>query len=278
MHGRGYIGGMRTTRRAVATLACTSLLGLGLAGCAGGTQAAAGDGSPSPSATSPTSGATSSPSGSAGPISAANAAFLDRLKAGMGQTGSVHVAMKMTGPASMTAQGDTTYGPDGNDMQLRMQMSGIATGAIQMVVVDGKAYMSMPGVTEPGQFFKVDQSNPAMAGLDDGLSPADSLAAFQAGLQSVDDLGPDEIGGETLSHYRLHLDAKAALSAAGQATVPGLPDTLVYDVWLDKADHMRRLTYSLGGTQMTMDMTGWGQQVDIVAPDPKDVVDAPPGL
>ena len=267
---------MRTFPRTVATLACTSLLGLTLAGCGGDTQAASGDRSPSPSASSgqadPTTGA--SPAAS----SATNAAFLDRLKSGMGQTGSVHVAMKMTGPASMTAQGDTTYGPDGNQMQLRMQMSGMATGAIEMVVVDGKAYMSMPGVTEPGQFFKVDPSNPAMASLDDGLSPADSLAAFQAGLKSVDALGPDQIDGEDVSHYRLHLDAKAALTAAGQTTVPGLPDTLVYDVWLDKDDHMRRLTYSLAGTQMTMDMTRWGQPVDISAPDPKDVVDAPPGL
>ena len=269
---------MRTPRRAVAALASTSLLGIGLAGCAADTRSAADEQSPSPAASSSQAASSAGTSPSAGPSSAADAAFLDRLKAGMGQTGSVHVAMKMTGPASMTAEGDTTYGPDGNDMQLRMQMSGMATGAIEMVVVDGKAYMAMPGVTKPGQFFKVDPSNPAMANLDDGLSPADSLAAFEAGLRSVDDLGADRIDGEPVSHYRLHLDAAAALDAAGQATVPGLPKTLVYDVWLDRADHMRRLTYDLAGTTMTMDMTHWGQRVDISAPDPKDIVDAPPGL
>src|SRR5688500_18190345 len=40
-------------------------------------------------------------------------AFLDRLKAGMGEEGSVHVDMKMTGPVGASAEGDTTYGPDG---------------------------------------------------------------------------------------------------------------------------------------------------------------------
>lgn len=268
---------MRTPRRVVATFACTSLLGLTLGGCGGDTQATADDSSPSPSATSSSPTSSASPSGSASGTGA-NAAFLDRLESGMGRTGSVHVSMKMTGPASMTAEGDTTYGPGGNEMQLRMKMAGMATGAIEMVVAGGKAYMAMPGITKQGQFFKVDPSNPAMASLDDGLSPEDSLAAFQAGLKSVDDLGSDEIDGEPMSHYRLHLDAEAALDAAGQATVPGLPKTLVYDVWLDKDDHMRRLSYSLAGTDLTMDMTRWGQQVHIAAPAPQDIVSAPPGL
>lgn len=271
---------MRTPRRLVATLACTSLLGLTLAGCGGDTQATADSDSATPTTTSTPTSSTSRSAGDSGSASgsAANAAFLDRLETGMGQTGSVHVSMKMTGPASMTAEGDTTYGPDGNEMQLRMKMAGMATGAIEMVVVGGTAYMAMPGVTKPGQFFEVDKSNPALGSLDDGLSPEDSLAAFQAGLKSVDDLGSAEIDGEAVSHYRLHLDAEAALDAAGQATVPGLPDTLVYDVWLDEDDHMRRLTYSLAGTEMTMDMTGWGQQVHIAAPAPRDIVPAPPGL
>lgn len=224
--------------------------------------------------------ATSSSSGAAagGELDAASKAFLQRLEDGMGEEGSVHVAMRMSGPATMTAEGDSRYGPDGNDMRLSMEMSGLSSGSIDVVLVDGTAYMSMPGSTEAGKFFEIDESNPAMANLDDGLSPADSFAAFEAGLEGVEDLGDEDVDGEPTTHYRLHVDAAAALEAGGQTAVPGVPETLVYDVWIDRDDHMRRMTYELAGTEFTVDMTAWGEDVDIVAPDPEDVVDAPPGM
>jgi hypothetical protein len=194
----------------------------------------------------------------------------------MGVEGSVHVEMTMTGPVETRAQGDTTYGPDGSEMQLTMEMSNLPGGAMEMVLVDGKAYMSMPGVTQPGKFFELDQSNPAFEGLDQGLSPADSFKAFEAGLEKVQELGSEEIGGVQTTHYRLRVDAKDALGAMGQGDVPGLPDTLSYEVWLDAEDRMRRLVYELAGTELTMDMTDWGKEVSIKAPGPDDIVDAPP--
>ena len=261
---------MRT--RLAATALSTSLLALGLAGCGDDGEAAADNGE-FPSADESAS-ASESPSG--GKLDAEAAAFLDRLKAGMGEKGTVHVEMTMTGPVESTASGDTAYGPDGSEMRLTMEMSNMPGGAMEMVLVDGKAYMSMPGATRPGQFFEVDESNPAFAGLDDGLSPADSFAAFEAGLESVEEVGEEEIGGDATTHYRLEVDAEKALDATGQATVPGLPETLEYDVWLDAEDRMRRLTYELTGTELTMDMTEWGEPVTIEAPAKKDLVDAPP--
>jgi hypothetical protein len=263
---------MRT--RIATTALSASLLVLGLAGCGEDPEPATDESPSSGSSESASESPSESSSGESG--DADSAAFLQRLEDGMGEEGSVHVEMKMTGPVQSTASGDTTYGPDGSEMHLTVQMSNLPGGAMEMVLVEGKAYMSMPGATQPGQFFEVDKSNPAFSGLDDGLSPADAFKAFDAGLQSVEEVGDEEIGGEDTTHYRLEVDAEKALGATGQGSVPGLPETLAYDVWLDSEDRMRRLTYELTGTELTMDMTDWGEPVTIEAPDKSDIVKAPP--
>ncbi len=272
---------MQITSRALTAAGAVALV-LVLGACGGDDEPdAAQSPSTSPSTTTEAAESPSDESGTEGSETGSEtgseedaAAFLERLKAGMGEEGSLHVEMTMAGPIEMDASGDTTYGPDGSEMHLEMTMSNLPGGAMEMVLVDGTAYMSMPGVTAPGTFFEVDQSNPMFGQLDDGLSPADSFAAFDAGLQEVEDLGADEIDGDEVTHYRLEVDAAEALKATGQGTVPGLPETLSYDVWLDEDDRMRRLTYELTGTELTMDMTDWGKPVTIEAPE--KVVEAPP--
>ena len=278
---------MQNKTRPVVTAVSSCLLVVGLSACGGDDPAPAADDSPEASASASESASSSeSPSESATPsesptdVAASDDvdAFLDRLKAGMGEEGSVHVDMTMTGPLEMDAEGDTSYGPDGNEMQLTMSMSALPGGALEMVIVDDTAFMSMPGVGKPGQFFEIDESSAAFSGLDSGLSPADSFAAFEAGLEDVEEVGDKTIDGQPTTQYTLEVDAAKALEATGQATVPGLPEKLVYDVWLDSEDRMRRLTYELVGTELTMDMTDWGKDVAIEAPAPEGLIDAPPGI
>lgn len=255
---------MAPTRRALASLVSLAVLALTASGCGGD----------EPKADKPT------------PVSVES--FLDRLKSGMGEEGSVHVEMSMTGPAETSAEGDTTYGPDGSEMRMSMEMPQMGGGEIEMVVADGAAYMSMPGFTKPGEFFKVSGDDPALEGLTGGaggMSPADSFAGFDAGLQEVEELGEEELDGTTYEHFGLRVDAAKAMAAMqpgqqpGQPGMqPGLPETLQYDVWLDSDDRMRRIVYELQGVRLTMDMTDWGQDVEITAPDKEDLVEAPPGM
>jgi len=271
---------MRSSRTALAGLTTLAVLGVVLSGCGGDAEEPATEASATTStseSSEPSESASPSESGSAQASDSA-AAFIERLKAGLGEEGSMHVTLEMTGPAEMTARGDSSYGPDGSEMHLTMDMAAMPGGSLEMVLVDGKAYMAMPGITEPGQFFEIDESNPAFGSLDDGLSPADTFAAFEAGLNSVEELGADDVGGEPTTRYRLHVDAEKALDATGQAMVPGLPDELVYEVWLDSQDRMRRLTYELVGTELTMEMTRWGEPVDIQAPSKDQLIDPPPGM
>lgn len=252
---------------------------LGLSGCGGDAEETSADDPPSTSASSPTSEPSESESASevSGDDSSPDA-FIERLKASMGEEGSMHVSMDMTGPAEMQAEGDSSYGPDGSEMHLTMNMAAMPDGPIEMILADGKAYMSMPGLTEEGQFFEIDESNPAFGTLGNGLTPADTFDAFEAGLTKVDELGEEQIDGEPTTRYRLHVGAEEALEATGQEMVPGLPDELVYEVWLDSEDKMRRLTYELMGMELTMDMTRWGEPVEIEAPSEDDLIAPPAGV
>src|SRR5687768_1228936 len=92
-----------------AASACSGLLlVLAVAGCSADAGSTASETAPS----------TSTCGGADG--DAASDAFLGRLEAGMGEKVSRHGELRMTGPGQSTAQGDTTYGPGGSEMQLRM--------------------------------------------------------------------------------------------------------------------------------------------------------------
>src|SRR5688500_1288100 len=90
-----------------------SLLLLALTACGGDGETSAAEPTPSESSSStPSSSPSDAGESPASTAETANAAFLDRMRSGIGQSGSVHVSMKMTGGAGMAAEGDTVYGPD----------------------------------------------------------------------------------------------------------------------------------------------------------------------
>ena len=265
-------------RTSVASTISSTLLLLSLTACGSDADTSAEESTPSESS-SPSSSEGSSPTPTEAGGDAANAAFLDRLRAGVGESGSVHVAMKLTGPLSMVAEGDTVYDAEGSEMQMSLEMEGMGqAGVIDMLLVDDTFYMSMDGVTPPGKYFEVPEDSPMMGGLQGGgsLSPADSLKAFEAGLEKVEKLGQDDFGGEPVTGYRVTVDAEEALEAMGAPETPGMPESLDYEVWLDDQDRMRRMIIELAGTTVTADMTNWGEDVSIEAPGPGDIVDAPP--
>lgn len=276
---------MRTPRRALAALT-TSVLCVGLVACSGSADSED-KADPAPSTDSagepsqePTDDASESPAAEVSTAPGAGdevAPFLTRLKNGFGEEGSVHVELAMSGGAAVQAEGDTSYGPDGSDMRLTMEL-GQGTGEVSMLMVDDEVFLSMPGVTPEGKYFEVPADSPALAGVESaGLSPADSFASFEAGLLKVVEKGTEELDGEATERFELHLDAERAMAAMGSAAGPaaGLPETLVYDLWLDEEDRMRRIEYAVAGTEVTMDMTDWGDVEPVTAPDASDLVEAP---
>ena len=114
-------------------------------------------------------------------------------------------------------------------------------------------------------------------------NPLDVTEAFLA-ADAVEDLGFDEVNGQQVKHYRVTVDTDDVLAAMPSfeesfADIPGfeLPDTYVYDVYVTEANEMVRMAYDYEvlGESMSIDLTvtGVNEPVDIVVPDPADVVD-----
>ena len=274
---------LRRTSTRTAALVAAAVLPISLTACGGDEEPTAAEPAPTESSSpteessaSPTE--TKSPTDTEGPEAADPevAAFLGRLRAGFGDEGSVHVSMRMTGPQTMEGEGDTVYGPDGSDLRMTVLMPDMGEQAMTMIVTDRRAFVSMPGLTPQGKFIEIGKDDPLYSQFSGtGMSPAESFAGFEAGLEKVEPLGKQRILGEQTERVRLHVDAARAMEAMGTPVVPGLPEKVTYDLWLDGQDRMRRLRYALAGTSVVMDMTQWGSEVRIDPPPKSQIVEAP---
>jgi hypothetical protein len=50
---------------------------------------------------------------------------------------------------------------------------------------------------------------------------------------------------------------------------------MTYDLWVDEEDLMRRMTFTVDGETVRLDLDSWGSTPQIEAPDPADVVQMP---
>jgi hypothetical protein len=215
-------------------------------------------------------------------------AFVDRVRAGLGDSGTVHVQVTATGATAASAAGDVSYGPDGPEVRITASAPMLGQGKATFIVVGQAAFVSVPGFTEPGKYLKIDKhslgSMGPMAGHPD-LSPEDMFAAVRAAIVGVDDLGSADVAGTPTTHYRLQLDPAKAMKSLGDQLrgMPMSPDQLGkigkvdVDFWLDGSDRIRRVQTELQGTTVDVELSAWGEPVAIQAPPAADVVQAPPG-
>ncbi len=242
---------------------------------------------PSTSATSPAdepaSESSSEPSSepSATTLDAAAEDFLDRMRRGMGKRGTAHLEMTVSGKAATTSSGDMRYGDGGSEIRLSSQLARLGARPMEIVVLRDAAYLSIPGLTQPGKFFRIGRDDPrfrSLAGASISMSPDQSVKAFRAGLISVREVGRETVQGEPTTRYAVKADSVRALQAQGGDVVPGMPETITYDVWLDRKDRMRRMGLSIQGVRLRIEISRWGEPVDIAAPPRSALVDPPPGM
>lgn len=271
---------MRSTTRRFAAVLSVSALALPLSACSDSSDTASQPVTASPSVDVSASGtsedATPTPDPTASP---AVAAFLQRMKAGVGDRGSAHVVMRLTGTVATTATGDLAYRPSGTELALNLSLPALGGADVQLRAVDDKVYMALEGITPAGRFFEVPKDSKLLRQLSaGGLNPTASFAAIDAGLEQAKKLGTARIDGVPTDHYRLRVNTVRALAAMGTQPVDGLPKTLVAEAWLDAQDHVRRLTYRLAGNTLTLNLSDWGKPVSVSAPTVSQLVDAPPGI
>ncbi len=159
-------------------------------------------------------------------------------------------------------------------------------GELQLIMVGGAMYASVPGLTEAGSYFAIEAGDPMMdelGAVPEQMNPETTWDAWKGGMTELEYVGQESVEGESLDHYTVTVDVASALEAQGGATgqlgdgAAGQLEggTVEYDVWLDEERLMRQITFELAGTSGEIDMSGWGEPVDITAPDGADVVDFP---
>ncbi len=109
--------------------------------------------------------------------------------------------------------------------------------------------------------------------------PTDLLAALKK-AGSVKKVGSETINGVDTTHYAVTIDLAKAPNGAALEKVANLK-TLPVDVWVDGNNQVRRLTESYTttssgqsvATTMQIDLSNYGEQVDVQVPSAKDTVD-----
>lgn len=201
--------------------------------------------------------------------------FMARIKApGDEQLGSFTVQMNLGAQGQeMVMEGAADLRGDTPLMELSMDMPGM--GSVDILLVEGEVFMTVPGVTEEGQYMRM---NPADLGMDleeltGSIDMEGTFDAWDAGTQKVTFVGTEDVEGEQLEHYQLEVDAAAASDASGETMEPGLPDLITYDVWLDPEGLMRKVTFEMEGMTAEMLVDNWGEDVDIQVPDESQIVE-----
>jgi hypothetical protein len=142
--------------------------------------------------------------------------------------------------------------------------------------------MAVPGVTQEGKFAEISPEELGMGNPLESFDMETTWDAWEEGTQTVEFVGTEDVEGEEMRHYALAVDTGAAMEAQGQTAPPtGMPDTITYDVWVDSENLMRKVTFEMGSmggmtegeVSMEMRIDGWGEDVDVQAPDPADLVD-----
>lgn len=209
------------------------------------------------------------------------AGLINAITVGSLKAGSAHVAMKLSGPATLTAQGDMSYKGSDPAMQMTVSMAQLGAGRMELRLVHGVIYLMIPKATPTGKFLKIDPADPknpmgkSFGHLSQQMDPMTSFRAMRAGVQSVRYVGHGTVQGTTTDHYVVKVKSAPLLKAMKQKAVPGVPATLTYDMWLDNKDLLRRMRFAVAGEKTEMTLSKWGAPVTVQAPPASKVVSGP---
>jgi hypothetical protein len=205
------------------------------------------------------------------------AALIAGLKSGAASATSAHVTMDMKAAGqNLSMEGDTKLDATNPAMQVTMDMG--PQMKLDMLLADKKVFIKgIPGIPD-GKWGVVDSSSQLGKQLESSLSQADPTKMydqFEKGVTAVKPLGEESIDGDKAYKYELTLDTKAMADSLPADGAAQLPDTITYTAWVDEADHLRKVTFDVMGSQATMTMSKYGEPVDITAPAAGDTVKAP---
>jgi hypothetical protein len=264
-------------RRRISTLAVSgaAVLALGLGACGGGDD----------SASKPTT-ATSSPATELTAMQVVKASSVQSKEAGSGK-----FSFTMDGTASGQAlnfSGDGAFDIAKNAFEMTMSLPAEAGGSkLTFRMVDGVAYLSGAPLTAEGQWMKMPLDQLGATGLDtSSMDPAKSLEQLEGVADGVEEVAPISVRGVQAKGYAGTIDAAKALELApaeqqtdeAKAAAAQL-DSIPFTLYVDDQNRPVRMTEQItveGSTlNVSMDYYDWGSSVDVAAPDPASVTQAP---
>lgn len=226
-----------------------------------GDSSTASDTPSAPSSTSSTSTPSPTPTDTGAPFDAKK--FTGKLTKAVDKnpTVAIDVTAKIGGQQDVTATGVQDLERDALDMDL--DLGGQELG---YRLVDGQYYLA-----QPPKWVKVtrNSSNPLIQSTLEQiqlLSMRRQLDAFVAGVEKAGDKGSERIDGVTTTHYTATVDTDKALKVLDIEKGDGVPDSVIYDVWLDEDDLIRQMTFTQNGAKATMTASKWGEPVTIDKP------------
>ena len=217
---------------------------------------------------SSTSSSTSTDTGA--PFDAAE--FTDRLEAAVdaNPTVKIDVTAKIAGQSQASATGVQDLSADSLDMDVSL-----AGQQLGYRLVDGQYYLA-----QPPKWVKVDEdsTNPLVKTTVDQvqiLSMRRQLDAFVAGVEKAGNKGTEDVGGVSTTHYTATVDTATSMRELGMKPAPGAPETVIYDVWLDEDDLIRRMEFTLNDATARLLASEWGEPVSITAPSGSELAKTP---
>lgn len=198
--------------------------------------------------------------------------FASRLEAAVDEhpTVRIDVEVLLGEQTSATAKGVQDLTRNALDMQV--DLGGQQLG---YRLVDGQYYLAQPPkwvpVTEGGDNPLIQQTLQQIQ----ILSMRNQLDAFLTGLQAAGVKGEEQVDGVTTTHYTASVHAAQAMAELGMEKAPETPETVIYDVWLDEEDLIRKMSFTQAGASATLTATDWGEPVTIATPKDSELAEAP---
>lgn len=169
-------------------------------------------------------------------------------------------------------------------------------GTIEQRIVGDSIFLALP--QQPGVFFELAVSDVAGTSLGSSTDPTAALGGLRGVSDDVEEVGTQEVRGETTTHYRGTYDAQAAVEAAEGLSREILEGTLgaadldqvPFDAYVDDEGRLRKLeqVIELPASEATqgqpvssravLELFDFGTEVTVEAPPAEAVQDGAPLL
>ncbi len=202
--------------------------------------------------------------------------FLERTTNAMLNETSYHANITVEAEgATMVLTSDILKSDDPSEMVIRTTTPIDDFGTMaRLLLIDNQMYMQMPQ-TE-GKWVVLNSSSPEFDNIKNSFNQSDITATIEKMKNmssAITDFTAERnfevIDGVSTTKLALILDAKQYLGDTWDSSVG---DTMRVSYFVGPDDLIRRLTMAMGPALITMDISNWGEPLDVTAPSADEII------